>query len=128
MPLSARKQLKAYENLLKDNERAVALVDSAKSLVSSIDEWESDLIQPDQKTFQDVINFNNRLNAELMQLKSFIDVADPQVTQGAKDRWEDLRKEWEKFASVRDEIINVQMKQFNELYQQLKLPALIIEH
>jgi photosystem II stability/assembly factor-like uncharacterized protein len=124
---SARKQLVAYQELLKGEESAKNLLDTAQSILDAIDQWEKELIQPNQKTYQDVINYNNKLNAEMMQLKSFIDVADPQVTQGAKDRWEDLKVEWKKFASGRDLIIGEQMKQFNEMYDQLNLPAVILK-
>ena len=52
------------------------------------------LIQAKQKTFQDVINFNNKLNAQLIQLKSYIDQANPKVTNGAKERFGDLMNDW----------------------------------
>ncbi len=38
--------------------------------MKSIVDWENNLIQPKQKTFQDVINFENKLNAEFNMLRS----------------------------------------------------------
>ncbi|MFZ9045839.1 MAG: WD40/YVTN/BNR-like repeat-containing protein [Cyclobacteriaceae bacterium] len=124
---SAKSQLKSYQKLLEDHEEAVVLLDTAKSLLKAIDEWEQELIQPSQKTFQDVINYNNKLNAEFMQLKSFIDVADPQVTQGAKDRFADLESEWKVFSDAKDELVDQKMKQFNDMYRELALPAVIFK-
>lgn len=124
---SAKGQLQGYQKLLKDNESAEYLLDSAKSLIGKITKWEKNLIQPKQKTFQDVINFQNKLNTQMMSLKSFVDVADPRVTQGAKDRYEDLKSEWTGFADEKSQLIDVELKAFNDLYRELDLPAVILD-
>jgi photosystem II stability/assembly factor-like uncharacterized protein len=124
---SAKDQLNQYQKRLKGNEAAKDLLDSAKALVEKIEKWENQLIQPKQKTFQDVINFQNQLNSQLMSLKSFIDVADPRVTSGAKDRYEDLKAEWTSYADRKKQLIDVELKTFNNLYKQLDLPAVILE-
>ena len=80
-----------------------------------------------QKTFQDVINFNNKLNAQLIQLKGYIDQADPKVTKGAKVRYNDLMSDWQVYKNERDAIINTEMNAYNALYRSLNLPALIID-
>ena len=98
---SAKAQLKSYAELLKDNEKANELLDKGKSLIDRIDTWEQKLIQPKQKTFQDVINFNNRLNAEFMELKDYVDAAEPKVTKGAKERLKDLMAEWKTYETER---------------------------
>tara|TARA_B100001059_G_C17566756_1_gene442905 strand:+ start:231 stop:455 length:225 start_codon:yes stop_codon:yes gene_type:complete len=59
-------------------------LEKGTELTKRIHAWEENLIQEKQKTFQDVINFNNKLNAQMIRLKSYIDQADPKVTQGAK--------------------------------------------
>lgn len=120
-------QLRTYHNLLEGNEKAEPLLDKGEALLDRITTWEESLIQPKQKTFQDVINFNNRLNAELMNLKSFIDVAEPELTQGARERLSDLLTEWNVLARERDAIVNEGMAEFNALYRELDLPALILE-
>ena len=92
-----------------------------------IDTWEENLIQPKQKTFQDVINFNNKLNAQLMHLKGYIDAAEPKVTQGAKERLKDLLGQWKTFETERDAIISSEMKAYNSLFNELDSPAIILE-
>jgi len=124
---SAKSQLKAYAKLLDANELAKDLLDKGKALTKRIDTWERNLIQPDQKTFQDVINFNNKLNAQLTHLKGYLDVADPKVTQGAKERLEDLLKDWETYKNERNAIINTEMSAYNTLYKSLELPAIILK-
>ncbi len=124
---SAKDQLKAYGKLLKENESAKELVKKGKDLIERIDKWERNLIQPDQKTFQDVINFNNKLNAQLMHLKGFIDVPEPKVTQGAEQRLDDLLGEWRKFSDEKNDIINTEMSAYNAAYKALDLPAIIMK-
>ena len=123
---SAKKQLNNYSQLLTNNENAKALIEKGEGLLKRINTWEENLIQAKQKTFQDVINFNNKLNAQLIQLKSYIDQADPTVTQGAKERLKDLLLDWQIYKKELDEIITKEMAAYNTAYQDLNLPAIIL--
>ena len=124
---SAKQQIQHYEKLLKDNDKAETLLEEGKALQKRISAWEENLIQSKQKTFQDVINFNNKLSSQLLNLAGYIDVADPKVTSGAKQRLADLLKDWAVYKKEHDEIVVNEMKVFNESYAALKLPALIIK-
>lgn len=124
---SAKSQLGNYAKLLKGNKDAKSLLEKGKELQKRINSWEENLIQAKQKTFQDVINFNNKLNAQLIQLKGYIDQADPKVTDGAKERFNDLMKDWEVYKNERDAIINNEMKAYNNMYRSLDIPALILK-
>ncbi len=125
---SAKTQLASYAKLLKGNENAKPLIKKGNALTKRINSWEENLIQAKQKTFQDVINFNNKLNAQLIQLKSYIDQADPKVTKGAKERFDDLMKDWQVYKNERDAIIQTEMNAYNALYKSLDIPALIIKN
>ena len=124
---SAKKQLKHYAGILEKNEKAQELLEKGKTIAEQISTWEENLIQPKQKTFQDVINFNNQLNAQLMHLKGFVDTAEPKVTEGAKERLSDLLSEWSGFQRDRNKIINEEMAAYNQMYSDLGLPAIIME-
>ncbi len=124
---SAKSQLEHYAKLLKDNKKADSLLKTGKSLLKRITSWEENLIQPKQKTFQDVINFNNKLNAQLIFLKGSLDAADPKVTEGSKVRLQDLLKDWKVYQDERDAIIDTEMKSYNEMYRSLNIPALILK-
>ncbi|QLG44891.1 glycosyl hydrolase [Costertonia aggregata] len=123
---SAKSQLEAYAKLLKDNESAKELLEKGESLLRRITSWEENLIQAKQKTFQDVINYNNKLNAQMIHLKGYIDAAEPRVTKGAKERWADLQKDWQVYENERKAIVNDEMKAYNEKYRELKIPAIIL--
>ena len=124
---SVKSQVKAYRELLKGNTRAEALLATGDSLITRIETWEENLIQPEQKTFQDVINFHNQLNAELMNLKDYVDAAEPKVTEGARERYKDLLAQWIRFEAEWQLIVNTEMKAFNQTHKSLDLPALIME-
>jgi hypothetical protein len=123
---STKTQLNVYAELLKDHENATPLLEKGEVLSKRINSWEENLIQADQKTFQDVINFNNKLNAQLIQLKGSIDQPDPKLTTGAKERFKDLMKDWEVYKNEHDAILKTEMTAFNILYKSLNIPALII--
>ena len=124
---SAKTQLTTYAKLLKNNTNTNTLIEKGEELLKRINRWEENLIQAKQKTFQDVINFNNKLNAQLIQLKSYIDQANPKITKGAKERFDDLMNDWEVYKNERDTIINTEMKAYNVLFKTLNIPALIID-
>ncbi|MGB5645628.1 MAG: glycosyl hydrolase, partial [Muriicola sp.] len=124
---SAKNQLTAYEKLLKENTAAEELVSKGKALLERINTWEEQLIQPKQKTFQDVINFHNQLNAEFMELRSYVDAAEPKVTQGAKERMSDLMAQWNRFDQEKNAIVATEMNAYNTLYKSLNLPAIILD-
>ncbi len=122
----AKNQLKTYKDLLKDNEKAKGLIENGDKLLERITVWEEKLIQPNQKTFQDVINFRNQLNAEFMNLKDFVDVAEPKVTNGAKERLRDLLAQWKTYEDEKNAIVNDGMKAYNDMFKSLEIPAIIL--
>ena len=124
---SVKAQLDGYAKLLKGDKNAKELLEKGDALKKRIVSWEENLIQEKQKTFQDVINFNNKLNSELLFLKDFIDGSIPKLTQGSKDRFMDLKNDWSTYTTERDAIINTEMATYNNLYEQLGLPAIIME-
>ena len=90
-----------------------------------INEWEGKLIQRDQKTFQDVINFPNKLNAEIVNLMGRIDGHDPKITKGSLTRMDDLMAEWNNLRSLKEEIIEVDIKEFNDAFVKSGLSPIV---
>ena len=123
---SAKSQLEQYGKLLEGNEETSALLKKGDTLIKRITTWEENLIQPKQKTFQDVINFTNKLNAQLLHLRGYVAAIEPKVTAGAQERLQDLLKQWQNFKREHDAIVNEEMKAFNTLYKELDIPAIIL--
>ncbi len=124
---NAKSQLQKYKGLLEGRDEAKDLITMGDSLMTRIKKWEEKLIQPNQKTFQDVINFQNQLNAELMHLKGFVDVAEFKVTEGAKTLLNDLLKSWSTYENEKNAIVNDGMKAYNALFRSLEIPAIILK-
>lgn len=121
-----KKQVENLHANLKKTECTQELLDASQNIVKTIKDWEEQLVQPKHQTHQDVINFPNRLSAELLNLKQKVDAADPKVTDGARLRLEGLLGEWAKFRSQMRRIIREDIVSFNRLYREYQMPAVIL--
>ncbi|MGE0463982.1 MAG: WD40/YVTN/BNR-like repeat-containing protein [Vicinamibacterales bacterium] len=74
--------------------QAAAIREVAENLTAALTAWEDEAIQSRQKTFQDVINFRNQLNAHYLYVAEQLDGTDPTVTDGIRARLTDLDAEW----------------------------------
>lgn len=123
---AVKKQLTAQKKLISKIDETDELVELNDSISKEINHWLEKLIQDKQKTFQDIINFPNRLNAELLDLRNRSDGLYPKVTAGSKTRFDDLTKEWNALAKDRDQIIDILLKSYNQQYLEKGLPAVIL--
>ena len=130
---SIQNQLNFYINILEnyidkndDQNDYDKTISMAKNIEVKLKNWEKKLIQPKQKTFQDVINFNNKLNAEYINLKDYIDASEPQVTSGAKDLFNDLNSRSDDLMKEINQIISEDFKNFDKQYKSLELKTLLI--
>ena len=98
----------------------------AKKITFKIEEWEKKLIQPKQKTFQDVINFHNKLNAEFVYLHEYVNSLDPQVTSGARERFKDLDYKLKVNMKTFENDILESIEKYNIEYERKKIPAIIL--
>lgn len=120
-----QKQLHHYLQVLDGNPAYEELIDKATAIDEKLKAWEQELIQPKQKTFQDVINFHNKLNAEWMYLKEFVDAEDPEITQGAIERYRDLEQQWTMQSKALNKIIEEDFNAFEEAFKKANVPALV---
>lgn len=121
-------QLQSHLKVLSKNEKFNNLKEQGETIAHRLKDWEEQLIQPQQKTFQDVINFKNKLNAEFMYLKDYVNSAEPKVTQGAKERLSALESQWNAHQRELDALIQNEIHSFNEAFKALHIPALWIEN
>ena len=121
-----RSQIKKMNNRIKEMGNMEELISTGKLAIKAIDNWEGQVVQTEMKTFQDVVNFINRLNAHMINLLETIDSADPPLTQGQRNRYGDLSEEWHKHKKKLNSIINNEVTEFNRLYKKEGLPAVII--
>ena len=121
-----KSQVSGKLGLLRDEPTANSLVEKAEEILKELNAWEQQVIQPSQKTFQDVINFPNRLNAQFVYLGNQLDTNDPTTTQGCRDRLDDLLAQWKQQKTALEVIVSGPIKTFNSDYRANNFQPLII--
>ena len=122
-----KKQVETLNESLKDQPDAKEIVNTGKELIKKIEKWETNLIEPRSKNFQDVINFPNKLNSEFLHLRGVADTHDPRLTKGAQDRARDVEADWTKYKQQMTEIIQKDINNYNRLFKDKNLPAVITD-
>ena len=92
--------------------------ENGEGIMDKVNGVEEELISPKQETFQDVINFRNKLDGQLYQLLQTIDNSVPPLTKGERDLYEELEKEWSKQQQSVKEILTEDVPSFNKLLKE----------
>ncbi len=124
---TVKKQVETYAEVLSASDAFKDLAAIGKDLIKKLEAWEDQVVQTRQKNFQDVINFPSKLNAEYFKLREVVDVHDPRVTQGARDRFADLEKQWAGYKQELDNLINQDIARFNDQFRQKAVPAVVVD-
>ena len=88
----------------------------ANTILKTIKTWEEALIQSKSQSNDDVINFVNKLSANIIFLKGEVDGAgaSPYVTKGQQIRYEELHEEWKNYEQQKNNLLEHEIKKFNE--------------
>ena len=118
---SAREQILDLQSRFSSEDNYLDIYELSKETIKVINGVESSLISPKQKTFQDVINFRNQLDAQFFDLLSKVDRNVPPVTNGELERFEDLHKKWIDIKSDYDKVIS-SVDRINKLIIEKSVP------
>ena len=121
---TVQEQLNAVMKSLKIQGGQDSLLVAAEQLLERFKDWEGQLIQPKQKTFQDVINFENKLSAEFVNLQMKADAADPRQPVALLNRFDELKEEWAGYEAELEELINKDLMNFNKMYRAAEIPLI----
>lgn len=110
-----RGQIDGYLDRLGDDEDMEEVTEDGKEIKKKVGGVEERLISPKQETFQDVINFRNMLDGHLNYLMQLIDNNVPPITEGEKERFNDLDTDWNEVKKDVDQIINADLPAFNQM-------------
>ena len=108
-----------------DHPMADTIRTAGESLQEQITDWEGNLIQRQQQTFQDVINFKNQLDAQIAALIGSVDGFEPPVTAGARERWSDLAGQWQGHREGMLQILEA-VGDFNQWLTELGIDPIVI--
>ena len=123
---AVKEQLEGLVSFAKEREEGAPIVTAGNALIGKIDDWKKHIIQEKQKTFQDVINFPNKLNAQFIYMLSSVDGIEPPLTEGERERYDDIVAEWTALQEEMQSILDNDVPAFNTLYQQQALPAVLV--
>jgi DNA repair exonuclease SbcCD ATPase subunit len=119
-------EVKRAADLEGNDEGAEAIEEAGKELAKALTAWEETVVQPKSETFQDIINFPNRLDAQVLFLFGAVDESGPPVTEGAKARWATLEAEWRERQAGLQKILDEQVAAFNAMVAEHRVPAVVI--
>ncbi|MFP3939628.1 MAG: glycosyl hydrolase, partial [Thermoanaerobaculia bacterium] len=114
------------EHLEGGSETADAIEESGREIADALAAWEETVVQTRSETFQDIINFQNRLNAQIYFLFGAVDGSGPPVTEGARTRFTALREQWEERRAALREILDEDVAAFNALVEEHRVPAVVV--
>jgi hypothetical protein len=93
-----------------------------KKISTRVDSMESQVISPKQKTFQDIINFRNRVDFQLYTIYSTIDANNPPITKGEKELYKELNSEWQQHKGEIQKILEEEVPAFNKMLKEKGIP------
>ena len=79
-------------------------------------------LQAKQQTFQDVINFPNQIDGQLMHIQGVIDGSYPPITQGQKERASDIMHAWDEKQAFLQYYLSTELVEYNSLIREREVP------
>ena len=107
-----RKQIDQMTNRMPDD---IEINEMGDDIMEKINGVENELISPKQKTFQDIINYRNKLDLQLTNLMQTIDGNIPPVTEGEKALMKALLDQWQGVEVKLNGILTDDIGNFNQL-------------
>lgn len=107
-------QIKDLLGLLGTDNQYEDVQKQGKALVEKLSKWEDELVQNKSQSNDDVINFVNKLSADMIFVKGEMDNNIPLVTDGAKERYAELHAEWMKLKQQMNDMVNSEISAFNK--------------
>jgi photosystem II stability/assembly factor-like uncharacterized protein len=109
-------------------EERAELTDDATgdALVQQLEEWESQVIQRQRETGQDMIAFPNRLSTQLNHVMGVLDQNASAITEGSRVRLQDLLAEWETRRQEVTRLLGPELDALNAVYRENGVPIVYL--
>jgi len=98
----------------------------ADRIETSFSELEAEIYQGLSEAPQDILNFPPRLDAQLLELLDVVQSADARPTTGTEQRYADVLAELRQIVASADSSIDRELKEFNALVSELRVPAVFV--
>ncbi len=116
-------QIRSIAAIAEKSDAREPLVKLAQQLGDRLQSWEEKLIQPKSQSYDDVINFVNKLSANIIFVHGEANTTVPYVTAGQLARFEELHTEWLMHKKEMNEILQKDVASFNALCK-----SLLVDH
>lgn len=103
-----------------------ALVNQGKGMIDRITDWDAEIIQRKSQSYDDVINFPNKLSAEYLFVRGQIDDQIPIVPKPVIERLKVLDSKWEKLKTAAETLLEKEAKSFNQALLDAGLGPIIL--
>jgi hypothetical protein len=120
-----RSQIEGLVGRTKEREGGEEIRQAGEALTKDLTALEEGLVQTKTQTFQDVINFPNRLDAEIVALLGAAG-SGPPLTAGQRQRWSDLEAQWRDKQTRLAELLGPRLDAFNALVAKHAVPAIVV--
>ncbi len=119
-------QVRTLNGVLESDATKSSLVTAGKTLLDKLKVWEEKLIQPKSQSYDDVINFVNKLSANIIFVHGEVNGTTPYVTAGQQARYAELHQQWLVLKTEMDELLKKDVAAFNQLCRTLQVDNLIL--
>ena len=120
-----REQIEDFVSRAKEEEGGGAIEEAGDALVEKLTEVEDALIQKRTVDGQTVINFPSRLNHHFTYLRGAVDGSEVGVIDGARERYGDLKAQWDEQNAKLDPLLGAELDAFNTLVREKAIPLVI---
>ena len=120
------KQVQGLMDLIDGDKTKESLVKQGKSILEKVTKWEEQLIQSKSQSYDDVINFVNKLSANYIFVHGEAGGNIPYVTAGHQSRFKELHEEWMVYKNQMDQLLKTEVSTFNELCKTLKVEHVML--
>jgi len=120
------KQVQSLIDLIDGDKSKEALLKQGKSILEKVTKWEEQLIQSKSQSYDDVINFVNKLSANYIFVHGEAGGNIPYVTAGHQLRFNELHEEWMLYKNQMDQLLKTEVSTFNELCKTLKVEHVML--
>ncbi len=101
---------------------------TALTLQEKMDKWEEELVQNRTQSYDDIINFVNKLSADYFFLKGEMDNNMPHVTNGQKEQFATLDATWQPLRKKYEEISTIDIPALNALCRKAGIDRVMMPH
>ena len=113
------KQIGAVNKLIEADASKSSVVQKGKEIIEKIKQWEEKLIQPKAQSYDDIINFVNKLSANIIFVHGELSGTAPYVTKGQVQRYTDLHGDWVKYEGQMKDLLSIDVAAYNQLCRTL---------